>query len=237
MLDIFGTVAVVIAIAVNLTAIATIVPIDLAGRLLLATAIGAWVGVAAALAAAGRLADATTATVPLMGILFAAPLLVIALCALGSARLRTVLLEIPMPLLVGLNVMRVFGILFILLASAGRLGGPFPQSAGWGDVMTGLLAIPVAYLAAERSVRRVGIIAAWNLFGMLDLIVAVFLGVISSNGSPLQLIAAGAGSEAVQYLPYSLIPTVLVPFYLITHAIIFAQLAERRHTSPVAITG
>jgi hypothetical protein len=237
MLDFWGTVAVVVAIAVNLTAIATIVPLSLAGRLTLAAVAGAWVGGAAALGAAGRLADATTATVPMIGILFAAPLLLIALCALGSARLRTALLNIPMPLLIGLNVMRVFGILFVLLASAGRLGGPFPQSAGWGDVITGLLAIPVAYLAADRSLRRDGIIMGWNLFGMLDLIVAVFLGVVSSNGSPLQLIEAGAGSEAVQYLPYSLIPTVLVPFYLVTHAIIFAQLAERRDTSAMAVMG
>jgi hypothetical protein len=228
---------VAIAISVNLTAIATIVPMSLTGRLLLAAMAGAWIAVAAALGAAGRLADAATATVPMIGILFAAPLLLMALCTLGSARLRSVLLGIPMPLLIGLNVMRVFGILFILLASTGRLGGPFPQSAGWGDVITGLLAIPVAYLAVERSVRRDGIIRAWNLFGMLDLVAAIFLGVVSSNGSPLQLIEAGAGSEAVQYLPYSLIPTVLVPFYLVTHAIIFAQLAERRQTSPMAVMG
>jgi hypothetical protein len=154
--------------------------------------------------------------------------------ALLSARLRMTLLDIPMPLLIGLNVMRVFGLLFVLLASVGRLGGPFPQSAGWGDVITGVLAIPVAYLAARDAARHAGIIAAWNLFGALDLIAAVFLGVTSANGSPLQLIEAGAGSTAVQYLPYSLIPTVLVPFYLVTHAIIFAQLAEHRRASLTA---
>jgi len=32
----------------------------------------------------------------------------------------------------------------------------------------------------------------------------------------------------VQLLPWSLIPTVLVPFYLITHGIVFAQLRARR---------
>ena len=47
---------------------------------------------------------------------------------------------------------------------------------------------------------------------------------MSANGSPLQLIHAGAGSAAVQMLPWSLIPTVLVPFYLITHGIILSQL-------------
>jgi hypothetical protein len=36
------------------------------------------------------------------------------------------------------------------------------------------------------------------------------------------------GSAAMQYLPYCLVPTVLVPFYLITHAIVAAQLAATR---------
>ena len=73
-----------------------------------------------------------------------------------------------------------------------------------------------------------GKIALWNAFGTLDLIAAVALGVVSANGSPLQLIHAGAGSAAVLLLPWSLIPTVLVPFYLITHGIVFAQLRARR---------
>jgi len=43
----------------------------------------------------------------------------------------------------------------------------------------------------------------------------------------LRIIHAGAGSGAVYSLPWSLIPTVLVPFFLIVHGIIFAQLRAR----------
>ena len=39
---------------------------------------------------------------------------------------------------------------------------------------------------------------------------------------------------AVQLLPWSLIPTVLVPFYLITHGIIFSQLLARRPNARAA---
>lgn len=237
MLDFIGTVVAFAAIAVNLTAIATVIPMNLAGRLTLAAAVGAWVGVAVALAMAGELADATIRPYPLIGVLFAAPLLFMAVWALASAKLRAALLDIPMPLLIGLNFMRVFGVLFLLLASVGRLGGPFPQSAGWGDIITGALAIPVAYLAARASSRHNGVIVAWNVFGALDLMIAVFLGVTSTSGSPLQIIDAGAGSAAMQYLPFSLVPTVLVPFYLVTHAIIFAQLAERRRSSVAIVSG
>src|SRR5436190_22874258 len=61
---------------------------------------------------------------------------------------------------------------------------------------------------------------------MLDMVAALAFGIISANGSPLQIIHAGEGSEAVQMLPWSLIPTVLVPMYLIVHGIIFAKLAQ-----------
>jgi hypothetical protein len=68
---------------------------------------------------------------------------------------------------------------------------------------------------------------------MLDLVVALILGISSANGSPLQIIHAGVGSAGVQTLPWSLIPTVLVPMFLIVHAVIFAQLARSGRTIEV----
>jgi hypothetical protein len=132
----------------------------------------------------------------------------------------------PMPLLIAINAWRVAGVFFLLLAAEGRLAGPFPYSAGWGDIITGVLALPVAWLA----LRRAGdwMVYAWNVFGALDLVVALTLGVISANGSPLQIIHAGAGSEDAQILPWALIPTVVVPMLLISHAVVFAQLRARR---------
>ena len=92
-------------------------------------------------------------------------------------------------------------------------------------MITGLLAIGVKGLAsAGPTAASTGKIWLWNAFGTLDLVAAVFLGVTSANGSPLQLIHAGPGSAAVTLLPWALIPAVLVPFYLITHGMIFAQL-------------
>jgi hypothetical protein len=59
---------------------------------------------------------------------------------------------------------------------------------------------------------------------MLDLIVAVTLGVTSRNGSAIQLIHAGAGSDAITSLPWAFVPLVGVPLYLIGHAIVFAHI-------------
>jgi hypothetical protein len=61
---------------------------------------------------------------------------------------------------------------------------------------------------------------------------ALALGVMSANGSPLQVIRAGVGSQAMQMLPWSLLPTVLVPMLLIMHGVIFFRLA--RANAPVA---
>jgi hypothetical protein len=158
------------------------------------------------------------------------PLVATAVAASVSPSVRASLLGMPMPFLIGLNVWRVAGGFFLLLAAEGRLAGPFPTSAGWGDVITGVLALPVAWLALRG--QGTPLVWAWNAFGMLDLVAALAFGIISANGSPLQIIHAGQGSEAVQALPWSLIPTVLVPMYLIVHGIIFAKLAQASQRAP-----
>ena len=56
---------------------------------------------------------------------------------------RATLLNLPTPLMIGLNFGRVFAVLFFLLALQGRLAGPFPFFAGWGDIITGVFAVPL----------------------------------------------------------------------------------------------
>jgi hypothetical protein len=227
MLDFIGTITLVAVIALNISVVSNVMPVRAATRLAVAAVAGMWTGLAAALAAAGYFAN-TAAPFPLIGVFVGFPLAAAGIAAILSPAVRTALLAIPTQTLVGLNIARILGGFFLLLALVDRLGGPFPQSAGWGDVITGLFAIPVMRLAAQASTAANRNIALWNIFGTLDLIAAVTLGVISANGSPLQLIHAGAGSAAVQLLPWALIPTVLVPFYLISHGIVFAQLRARR---------
>ena len=223
MLDLFGAVILTAVIALNITAFTAAMPISGAARLTVSVIAGAWTGLAAFAAATGRIADAA-APFPLVGVFVVVPLV----AAIVSPPARRAMLAVPMATLVGLNIARVFGGFFVLLALVDRLGGPFPQSAGWGDVITGVAAVAVMGLGARETASADRTIALWNAFGTLDLVVAILLGVVSSNGSPLQLIHAGAGSAAVQALPWSLIPTVLVPFYLITHGIVFAKLRARR---------
>jgi hypothetical protein len=75
----------------------------------------------------------------------------------------------------------------------------------------------------RRRARYTTAIAAWNLFGAADLVLAIAFGITSAEGSPLQLFP-GPGSEAMQHAPWSFVPTVLVPIWLILHAIIAVRL-------------
>jgi hypothetical protein len=225
MLDLIGTTVLTAAIAVNLNATITMMPLSPVQKLTAVALAGLWIGLAIALSSTGIYA-VTSTPVPAIGVIAGLPLLAAGLAVLWSARVREALLALPLPLLVGLNTMRIFGALFLLLAAEGRLSGPFPQSAGWGDVIVGLTAIPLTIAIARSPKGNRGALLAWNLFGTLDLVAAVTLGIMSAPGSPLQLLGGTVGSTAVTALPWSNIPSLLVPFYLITHGVIFARLAR-----------
>jgi hypothetical protein len=220
--DFGGTVVLVTLIVVCVGTVTSVLPVAQTPRLLLTMAAGLWVGLQMALANAGAFSDGPSA-VPLLGMMVALPPLAVLGTAMSSQGVRDALLGLPTRLLVGLNIGRALGFYFLLLATEGRLGGPFPQSAGWGDVVTGMGALLLT-IALARTRKNRTLLAAWNAFGFVDLIAAVSFGVLSANNFPFHLIQSAAGSAAIQALPWSLIPTVLVPFYLTIHGVIFAQL-------------
>jgi hypothetical protein len=227
MLDLIDSIVGMTAIGVCLVAVSSALDISLAKRLGFAAIAGAWVGLASGLGAAGDLEFANS-PIPLIGVLNATPMLVVGALAITNRAFRSALMAIPTSLLIGLNSMRVLGVLFLFLVVDGRLSGAFPFSAGLGDIITGIIAVPLALTVARSRSLPTSAIARWNLFGALDLVAAIVLGITSANGSPLQLFHFGVGSQAMQELPFCLVPTVLVPFYLITHAIVAAQLAAQR---------
>ena len=231
MLDLIGSLFGMAAILVCAIAILTAIPLSQPQRLIAGGVFGAWVGFATAVAATGALAVVPSQPVPTIALVFGAPLLTFAMWALVSPSLRAKLMAMPLPVLIRLNGLRLIGGIFLVLAAVGRLSGPFPYSAGIGDLITGAIAIPLALRVARGDVTSVGL---WNAFGTLDLILAVGFGVTSADGSPLQIFHVGVGSAAVQQLPFALVPTVLVPFFLIVHGVIAGQLAARRKVGAFA---
>jgi hypothetical protein len=137
---------------------------------------------------------------------------------------RDALMSLPLSALVALNIGRVAGIFFVLLYAQGRLTAPFAPSAGWGDVITGLLAIPLVLSMRSRADRATTPLALWNAFGTLDLIVAISLGLLSAPGTPFRVFTEEPGTLAMTQLPWIMIPTMLVPIYLLIHLTIAAKL-------------
>jgi len=128
---------------------------------------------------------------------------------------RDTLLGLPLAALIGINALRIAGLFFLILFAQGRLSAPFAQSAGWGDIITGLVAIPLALMVAAGTLPSRRLIAAWNAFGTLDLFAAILLGALSSPGTPIRLFTGGPGTSVMATLPWVIIPTTLVPLWLL----------------------
>jgi hypothetical protein len=219
MLDFLGTVATAALIVFVIGCLLAFLDVSRQAKIVLAALLGLWVGIAAAGGAAGW--AGLTRPFPIMGLFVAAPLAA-AIVTTAWPAARKAMLGLPLPLLVGMNVGRVFAVLFLLVAAEGRMSGPFPLSAGWGDIMSGVVALPLIWLARDPR-RNKTVLSLWNAFGMLDLVAALALGVMSAPDSLLQVFP-DPGSEAMTHLPLSFVPTVLVPMWMVLHAVIWAKL-------------
>jgi hypothetical protein len=93
-----------------------------------------------------------------------------------------------------------------------------------GDVAIGITAPLVAMYLAGHPERKTSLIA-WQLFGMLDLINAVTMGVLASP-PPVRILGHAVTTEAMTVLPLSVIPTFAVPLWLILHIISIAQVVK-----------
>ena len=217
MLDFFGTILLTAALTVVIAAIVGSLAGGLPARLGFAAFAGVWIGLILAVFANDPKAGL------LIPVLFVGVLVLIGMLLVFSRGARSALAGIPVELIIGVNALRTLGFLFLLLAAAGRLSGPFPYSAGIGDIVTGVFAIPVALTAARGGLNTTRVVL-WNWFGLLDLVAAVALGTISGNGTPLQLIHAGVGSAAIASLPWTIIPLVLVPLFIVGHLAVFARM-------------
>ena len=155
-----------------------------------------------------------------------APVILFGIGYMMSEAFRDWVLSLDLRHLVLLHSWRMVGMGFVFLYFHDLLPGLFALPAGLGDVMAALgallLGIALYEEAANVSNRRIFL---WNTFGLLDFILAVSLGVMTRTGEVLQI--GQTNSDAVGLFPLVLIPGFAVPFYLITHLIIYAQLKRR----------
>jgi len=154
------------------------------------------------------------------------PIILGLIVLLPSKRIGAVLDAIPPSWLVGLQAYRVLGGIFLVGWLQGTIPGEFALPAGSGDVLVGLLALPVAYLLHKEARGAFALAVAWNVLGVLDLASAVSMGTLTQPG-PLQLIVPAVPNLLLGTYPTVLIPAFAVPSSILLHSLSLRQLRRR----------
>jgi hypothetical protein len=169
-----------------------------------------WIGLSWALAEHGAyLADPREPRLGLPLALFGS--FVVLLSATRIPAVQRILAEPSMPArLAWPQMFRVVGGVFLVVMGLGGLPMAFALPAGLGDVAIGFAA-PFVARGASRS-RLIW----FNIFGILDLVVAVTVGFLAGQG-PLQVLHVAPSTLALTELPLALIPTTGVSLALALH--------------------
>jgi hypothetical protein len=144
------------------------------------------------------------------------PILIGVVLLWRSPTVGRILDAIPLPWLIGVQLYRALGVMFLILHAGGMLPGLFAFPAGIGDILVGLLAPIVALAYARNPQGSTGLVIAWNILGIADLVVAVTTGFITAP-SPLLPFVGQPTSELMSVLPLVVIPTFAVPLSILLH--------------------
>jgi hypothetical protein len=187
----------------------------------------AWFVALAVLAGAGLFTRTGQLGIIALGASVAAPIVAGWMVLARAPRAHFFARAIPLSILVGVHVGRLLGGFFLALYQAGRLPATFAWSAGSGDLLVGLTALPLAWAIHRRMSGWRPLTLAWNVLATLDLVSALSFGIGSAANSPVRFIFERPDSGAVGMLPWALIPGFLVPMYMLTHIVIFVRLAAQ----------
>ena len=163
--------------------------------------------------------------VPLLPMAIVLPLLIGLPILLSSKTVGRMLDATPPSWLVGLQVYRVFGSVFLTGWLAGNLPTIPAVPAGAGDALVGMLALLVALVLTSRARSARSIALAWNVLGILDLVDAIALNALANPGGP------PTGPDPVAAFPLVLIPAFGVPLSLLLHSLSLRQLRRLQRTS------
>ena len=195
-----------------------------------------WFLLAIALALAGAY-EAGPERLPTIQYGIAIPILIGAWLIWRSPTVSRIIGVVPQPWLIGVQLYRALGVIFLILYATDQMPGLFAWPAGVGDIIVGLLAPIVALAYAHDARRNAGLVTAWNVFGIIDLVVAVGTGFITS---PSPLFTHEPPNELISVFPLVLVPVYLVPLSVLLHLASLAKLhreIEHRRRSVTGVQG
>jgi len=191
-------------------------------RLLVSVVLALWFGLVFFLGSRGAfVGGADSPPLPIfLGL--ATPLALFFVAYFGWSAFREFVLNADLRLVTAIQGWRWAGLCFLFLHAHGVLPGLFAFPAGLGDMAIGVTA-PWILLALIRdksfvTSRRYVI---WNLLGILDLTVAVSMGVICSGF--IRGLTLTVTTSAMGQLPLVLIPAYLVPLFIMLHFTALSQ--------------
>ena len=191
-------------------------------RLAVATALTVWLLLVLSFGAVGAFVG-PPGTPPLpIAIGVSAPLVLFFVWLRLSPSFREFVLSLDLRFIAAMQAWRWAGLGFLDLYAYKVLPAVFALPAGLGDMAIGVTApwIILGLLRQPDFAAR-GAFIRWNVFGILDLLIAISIGTVST------LFATGAPGEIstapMATLPLLVIPAFLVPFFLILHATALMQ--------------
>ncbi len=134
--------------------------------------------------------------------------------------LRKSLLENPLSQhwLVGLQVFRAIGGVFLVEMAVGNQPGIFAYPAGIGDIFVALVAVAILLTNRHNSEIPRNAVVLLIAIGVADFISAFFFG-FTSSPTPLQLFHPDVPNQII------LFPTGMIPLFLVPYAIFFHTLS------------
>lgn len=185
-----------------------------------------WVGVCTALG----LADSSAGVFALPGVRVAISGVVglrVALTLLKTSTGAAIVRAVPQSWLVGVQAYRGLGSMFLILSGAGLIPRAFGLPAGFGDVGIGLVAVPLAAFYARQPWSAWRAVAAWNILGLADLMMAVTLAVLTA---PALHLLPGPPNYLLTLWPLNMIALFAVPLSAVLHVVSLTKLAWDRQT-------
>lgn len=185
-----------------------------------------WMLVTGGLAASGMLLSFDSFPPPVLRLILPALLLTAVVCL--SSRGRGWVRDWSLSGMVAFQAFRLP--LELIMHEAAREGVMPPQMTFTGrnwDILTGLLAVPLAYLLA-RGQASAGWVWLWNALGMGLLVNVVGVAVLSVPG-PFRYFMNQPANVWIGHAPFVWLPTVLVPLALAGHLLVGRKLLEARN--------
>jgi hypothetical protein len=200
-----------------------------------ALGLATWIGAIWILAVNGIFQQNIVGNVPALPFAIFLPMLIGGFLLLRSRSVAVLLDATPPSWLVGVQVYRILGGIFLVYWIRGMTPSSFAVPAGIGDVATGLLALPAAiWVASDLPMgKKIGI--RWNIFGLTDFVVAVTMGNLTSPG-PAHLLALDHPNTLIGTFPTVMIPAFAVPFSTLLHLLSLRQLKRANHMQQQAAT-